>query len=145
MPFLKRGDWQFTHRGPCGASSRWAASALQRVSSGAIAHHPPWRGEIPAARFDAPLFAGMTATTHRAEYGARRRHPVFDEHHHDLRATVRRFVETELTPHVEEWEKATFPDWVFRRLGGLGLLVLDKPEEYRGQGGDYFTAIVLDE
>src|SRR5205823_2556621 len=39
----------------------------------------------------------------------------------------------------------TFPDWVFRRMGELGFLGLDKPEEYGGQGGDYYTSLVLAE
>jgi alkylation response protein AidB-like acyl-CoA dehydrogenase len=70
---------------------------------------------------------------------------VFEDHHHELRASIRRFVENELRPHIDEWERTTFPDWVFRRLGELGFLGLDKPETYGGQGGDYFSALVLGE
>ena len=51
----------------------------------------------------------------------------------------------ELQPHAEEWEETTFPDWVFERMGELGFLGLDKPEEYGGQGGDYYTSLVLAE
>ena len=51
----------------------------------------------------------------------------------------------ELPPHAEEWEETTFPDWVFRRMGELGFLGLDKPERYGGQGGDYYTSLVLSE
>jgi citronellyl-CoA dehydrogenase len=87
----------------------------------------------------------MPATTHRPDHGVRRSHSIFEEHHDDLRASVRRFVERELTPYIEEWENTTFPDSVFRQLGSCGFLGLDKPEEYGGQGGDYFTAIVLQE
>ena len=46
----------------------------------------------------------------------------------------------ELAPHAEEWEETTFPDWVFARMGELGFLGLDKPEEYGGQGGDYYSS-----
>jgi alkylation response protein AidB-like acyl-CoA dehydrogenase len=77
--------------------------------------------------------------------GAARRHAIFTEEHDQLRESIRRFVEKELAPHTEEWEEMTFPDGVFRRLGALGFLGLDKPEEYGGQGGDYFCAIVLAE
>src|SRR5205807_2508963 len=41
--------------------------------------------------------------------------------------------------------ETTFPDWVFERMGELGFLGLDKPEEYGGQGGDYYTTLVLAE
>ncbi len=50
-----------------------------------------------------------------------------------------------MAPHAEEWEETTFPDSVFRRMGELDLLGLDKPEAYGGQGGDYFTSLVLGE
>jgi alkylation response protein AidB-like acyl-CoA dehydrogenase len=34
---------------------------------------------------------------------------------------------------------------VFERMGELGFLGLDKPEQYGGQGGDYYTSLVLAE
>jgi alkylation response protein AidB-like acyl-CoA dehydrogenase len=86
-----------------------------------------------------------SATTLRPDHGATPRHAIFEDHHDDLRESIRRFVEKELTPHIEEWEDDTFPDSVFRRMGELGFLGLDKPEEYGGQGGDYFSALVLAE
>src|SRR6478672_13332846 len=79
------------------------------------------------------------------EPGTHRQHSICESHHDDLRESIRRFVEKELTPHIEEWEDDTFPDSVFRRMGELGFLGLDKPEEYGGQGGDYFSAMVLGE
>jgi alkylation response protein AidB-like acyl-CoA dehydrogenase len=81
----------------------------------------------------------------KPDYGAQRRHFIFTEEHEQLREGIRAFAEKELAPHAEEWEETTFPDSVFRRMGELGYLGLDKPEEYGGQGGDYFTAMVLAE
>ena len=70
----------------------------------------------------------------------------FSAEHDELRNSIRAFVETELAPHAEEWEAAKeFPDWVFKRLGDLGLLGLAYPEEYGGGGGDYLCNIVLGE
>ena len=70
----------------------------------------------------------------------------FTAEHDALRETIREFVAKELRPHAEEWEAAEyFPDSVFRRMGELGLLGLRYPEQYGGQGGDYFSAIVLAE
>jgi alkylation response protein AidB-like acyl-CoA dehydrogenase len=71
---------------------------------------------------------------------------VFTEEHEAVRKTIRRFVETELVPHVEEWEKqGYFADWVIPRMGELGFLSLRYPEKYGGAGGDYFMGIVLAE
>ncbi|MGE4426100.1 MAG: acyl-CoA dehydrogenase family protein [Solirubrobacteraceae bacterium] len=69
----------------------------------------------------------------------------FDETHDELRASIRAFVDREIVPHVHEWEETTFPDAIVRRMGELGFLGLSTPEEYGGQGGDYFTNIVLAE
>jgi alkylation response protein AidB-like acyl-CoA dehydrogenase len=69
----------------------------------------------------------------------------FSEAHEALRLQVRRFLEKEVQPHLEEWEEKTFPDSIFRRFGELGLLGLRYPTEYGGQGGDYFSAVVLSE
>ena len=70
----------------------------------------------------------------------------FTAEHDALRESIREFVSRELRPHAEEWEAAEyFPDSVFRRMGELGLLGLRYPEKYGGQGGDYFSAIVLAE
>ena len=81
----------------------------------------------------------------KPEPAARRGHFIFTDEHEALRESIRAFVLKELAPHADEWEETTFPDWVFRRMGELGFLGLDKPERYGGQGGDPFTAIVLAE
>ena len=81
----------------------------------------------------------------KPDHGARRRHFVFTDEHEQLRESLHAFVTRELRPHAEEWEETTFPDSVFHRMGELGFLGLDKPEEYGGQGGDYFTSLVLAE
>jgi alkylation response protein AidB-like acyl-CoA dehydrogenase len=81
----------------------------------------------------------------RPDHGATRRHFIFTDEHQQLRESIRAFATKELAPHAEEWEETTFPDWVFTRMGELGFLGLDKPEEYGGQGGDYYSALVLAE
>ena len=62
-----------------------------------------------------------------------------------FRQTVHRFVATEINPHVEEWEAARL--WpahdVLRKMGDLGLLGLNYPEEYGGGGVDYWYNVVL--
>jgi citronellyl-CoA dehydrogenase len=58
---------------------------------------------------------------------------------------VRRFVETEINPHVEAWEESrTFPAHdLFKKAGNLGLLGITYPEEYGGMGLDYWYQVVM--
>ena len=81
----------------------------------------------------------------KPDFASRRRHFIFNDDHEALRESIRSFVISELAPHAEEWEETTFPDWVFHRMGELGFLGLSYPEEYGGQGGDYFCNLVLAE
>eukprot|EP00003_Mantamonas_plastica_P023506 TRINITY_DN4240_c0_g5_i2.p5 TRINITY_DN4240_c0_g5~~TRINITY_DN4240_c0_g5_i2.p5 ORF type:complete len:387 (+),score=83.60 TRINITY_DN4240_c0_g5_i2:6799-7959(+) len=71
----------------------------------------------------------------------------FTPEHEALRKTVRDFVEKEINPHCDEWEDAgAFPiHELFRKLGSLGLLGVQKPEEYGGMGLDYSYNLVVAE
>jgi alkylation response protein AidB-like acyl-CoA dehydrogenase len=81
----------------------------------------------------------------KPDFKTQRKHFIFNDEHEQLRESITKFATKELAPHADEWEETTFPDWVFNRMGELGFLGLDKPEEYGGQGGDYFSAMVLGE
>jgi alkylation response protein AidB-like acyl-CoA dehydrogenase len=81
----------------------------------------------------------------KPDHATQRKHFIFTDEHEQLRESIRRFVIKELQPHAEEWEETTFPNWVFERMGELGFLGLDKPVQYGGQGGDYYTSLVLAE
>lgn len=72
---------------------------------------------------------------------------IFTQEHNEIRRTVKNFVENEINPHCDEWERAgTFPmKELFKKLGGLGLLGISKPEEYGGMGLDYSYNIVAAE
>src|ERR1035437_7237599 len=68
----------------------------------------------------------------------------FTGEHEAFRATVRRFVDTELLPHANAWDEAEeFPRQLYRRAGELGLLGLGFPEQYGGTAGDLFHEIVM--
>ncbi len=86
-----------------------------------------------------------TADVVKPDHASARRHFIFTDEHDQLRESIHRFVVAELQPHAEEWERDTFPDSVFTRMGELGFLGLDKPEAYGGQGGDYYCSLVLAE
>lgn len=74
------------------------------------------------------------------------KYSIFNEEHEAVRRTIRKFIEQEIVPYVEEWEKdGYFADWVFPRMGELGLLSLRYPEKFGGAGGDYFMGLVLAE
>src|SRR5919106_2141085 len=86
-----------------------------------------------------------TDTVLKPDFSASKKHFIFTEEHDQLRESIGSFVVKELQPHSQEWEETTFPDWVFRRMGELGFLGLSYPEEYGGQGGDYYCNLVLAE
>jgi len=71
----------------------------------------------------------------------------FTEEHQALRKTVRDFVEKEITPNCDEWERdGRYPiHEIFKKLGDLGLLGIQKPEEYGGMGLDYSYNLVAAE
>src|SRR4051812_28480177 len=52
-----------------------------------------------------------------------------------LRRTVREFAETEIRPHVREWDQAQhFPRELVPKMAALGLLGIQFPEAYGGAG-----------
>lgn len=67
--------------------------------------------------------------------------------HTSVRDTLIRFIDKEVNPHVDAWEREQiFPaHQVFRRLGELGMLGLTKPPENGGAGLDYSFAAVMAE
>ena len=71
----------------------------------------------------------------------------YTEEQKQLRKTVRQFCESEIKPHVMEWDEAQhFPDEVFKQLGKLGVLGAVFPEELGGSGYSYIDySIVVEE
>ncbi|MBU2547853.1 MAG: acyl-CoA dehydrogenase family protein [Proteobacteria bacterium] len=71
----------------------------------------------------------------------------FNEDHEALRALVKRFVDKEINPYVDEWEKSSMPlHEVFPKLGELGLFGIRYDPAYGGQGlDDWFDTVFLEE
>ncbi len=71
----------------------------------------------------------------------------YTHEHREIQQTLRRFIDYEIIPHVDEWEEAEiFPAHeVFKKLGNLGLLGLTKPQEYGGAGLDYSYSVAMAE
>jgi len=71
----------------------------------------------------------------------------YDEEHSLFREALREFVEREVRPHVESWERErATPRELIRRLGELGFLGATLSPEHGGGGGDFwYTAILVEE
>ena len=72
---------------------------------------------------------------------------LFAPEHEEFRGTVRRFIDKEVRPHVDEWEEAQqFPRELFKRFGALDLLGLKYAEQYGGtNAGVIYEAILFEE
>lgn len=72
---------------------------------------------------------------------------IFSSEHDEFRRMVRRFLEREVVPFHDAWEKQQHVDrnlWL--RAGELGLLCLTIPEEYGGAGVDRtYSAVLMEE
>jgi len=65
------------------------------------------------------------------------------EEQEELRRVIRRFAETEIAPHVREWDdKCTFPTEIVRQLGQMGLLGVIFPPELGGSGMGYIEYVL---
>ncbi len=69
----------------------------------------------------------------------------FTEEHEAIRNTAAQFIQKEINPVSNAWEEAgIFPAHeVFKKLGNLGLLGINKPVEYGGMGLDYSYQVVF--
>src|ERR1700722_8459306 len=71
----------------------------------------------------------------------------FTDEQQQLRRSVREFAESEITPHVMEWDEASqFPSDLIPKMGEMGLMGVIFPEEYGGAGLGYVEyAAVIEE
>ncbi|MEM6559324.1 MAG: acyl-CoA dehydrogenase family protein [Myxococcota bacterium] len=72
---------------------------------------------------------------------------LYTEQHHEMRSSLRRFIENEINPYVDAWEEAEiFPaKELFKKMGEQGFLGVNKPEAYGGLGLDFSYSIALAE
>ena len=69
---------------------------------------------------------------------------LFTLEHEALRASVRAFLDREVVPNIEEWERrGDFPRTLYARFGELGFLGLKYPEEVGGSGPDMLADVVV--
>jgi len=70
--------------------------------------------------------------------------------HEDFRQTVRRFVEREILPHVNDWDEhaeagAYFPRELYRQAADIGLLAVGYPEALGGIEADHLYRVIVTE
>jgi len=73
---------------------------------------------------------------------------IFDMEHEMFRDSVRRFMQKEIGPHVDEWREAGIVDReAFRKAGEQGLLMIWADEQYGGLGIEDFRyeQIIIEE
>ncbi len=70
----------------------------------------------------------------------------FTEEHNLFRETFRAFLEKEVRPNVEQWEKdGELPREIYRKFGEMGFFGIAQPEEYGGLGLDMWYGVIFDE
>jgi citronellyl-CoA dehydrogenase len=71
----------------------------------------------------------------------------FTHEHTELQRNLKRFIDSEINPHVDEWEAAEiFPaKELFRKMGALGFLGVSKPGQFGGLGLDYSYSVAMAE
>jgi acyl-CoA dehydrogenase len=71
----------------------------------------------------------------------------FTKEHEEFREIVRDFVENEIVPNHDKWEKDKIvPREIWEKAGSLGLICPNFPPEYGGSGTDFlYNVIVIEE
>jgi alkylation response protein AidB-like acyl-CoA dehydrogenase len=70
----------------------------------------------------------------------------FSEDHRIFQRSIRRFVENEITPHIDQWEEErNIPRDIWRKMGNQGFLCPCLPEAYGGSGVDFTYSVIIQE
>tara|TARA_R110002072_G_scaffold2867_4_gene22340 strand:+ start:6140 stop:7306 length:1167 start_codon:yes stop_codon:yes gene_type:complete len=71
----------------------------------------------------------------------------FTEEHELFRKSFQEFLQKEVVPHIEKWEKTgTIDRFIWEKFGEMGYFGLNYPEKYGGMGLDlFYTVIFLEE
>ena len=70
----------------------------------------------------------------------------YTDDHIEFRNRLRAFLEKEVTPFADQWEKdGIVPKSAWKKMGQGGFLCMDVPVEYGGMGGDFLYALIAAE
>ena len=70
----------------------------------------------------------------------------FNEEHNLFRESLREFLNREVSPNIEVWEKdGKIPKSIWKKMGDMGFLGLSFPEKYGGSDLDFFFEVIFNE
>ncbi len=71
----------------------------------------------------------------------------FTEEHDSFRKSLKDFLQKEVVPHIEKWEKTgTIERFIWKKFGEMGFFGIPYPEAYGGMNLDlFYTVIFLEE
>ena len=70
----------------------------------------------------------------------------FNEEHNLFRESLREFLNREVSPNIEVWEKdGKIPKSIWKKMGDMGFLGLSFPEKYGGGDLDFFFEVIFNE
>lgn len=68
----------------------------------------------------------------------------FSEEHQLFRASFKDFLQKEVVPYIEQWEKSgTIDRFIWKKFGDMGFLGISYPEAYGGLNLDLFYMVIL--
>lgn len=68
----------------------------------------------------------------------------FSEEHDLFRASLKDFLQKEVVPYIEQWEKSgTIDRFIWKKFGEMGFLGISYPEIYGGLNLDLFYMVIL--
>ena len=68
----------------------------------------------------------------------------FTEEHELFRKSLKDFLQKEVVPHIEKWEKTgTIERFIWKKFGEMGFFGIAYPESYGGMGLDLFYTVIF--
>jgi len=68
----------------------------------------------------------------------------FTEEHNLFRKSLQDFLQKEVVPHIEKWEKTGNIDrFIWKKFGDMGFFGINYPEAYGGMDLDLFYTVIL--
>ena len=71
----------------------------------------------------------------------------FTEEHELFRKSLKDFLQKEVVPHIDKWEKeGKVERFIWKKIGDMGFFGINYPEEFGGLNLDlFYTVIFLEE
>jgi acyl-CoA dehydrogenase len=70
----------------------------------------------------------------------------YTDEHKMFRESLRKFLDKEVMPHVEQWEEeGIVPKSIWKKMGDQGFLCTGVPDEYGGSGADFLYSVIIGE